>query len=116
MQVSGCKTLWISLLMAALLMVLVVVMSLKSGPYALRVSALDSGRNGFCRVDGSVERLSFAPTHAQFDLCADGVCIRAEASLEVSGRLSNGRRVIAEGRMENGKLAIERVFTRCRSE
>ena len=94
---SGCKTLWISLLLAIFFIVLTIALSLLSGPYTVSVAEAKASAQGAWRIDATVEAIALQPHFAELSLCSDGVCMTARAPLSASTRIKLGRDVVVKG-------------------
>ena len=104
---SGCKTLWISLLLAIFFIVLTIALSLLSGPYTVSVAEAKASAQGAWRI-------ALQPHFAELSLCSDGVCMTARAPLSASTRIKLGRDVVVKGAFVGGVFEIESILTRCR--
>ena len=114
MQGSGCKPLWIYLLLAIVFIALTVVLSLLSGPYAVSVAEAKASAQGKWRIDAVVDAVEIKARHVEVSLCSATACVKARAPLDASARIEKGRQVIVEGSFVDGVFEIESRLTRCR--
>ena len=101
---SGCKTLWISLLLAIFFIVLTIALSLLSGPYTVSVAEAKASAQGAWRIDATVEAIALQPHFAELSLCSDGVCMTARHFLRRRGSNS--------GAMSSSKAHLSVAFLR----
>lgn len=113
---SGCKSVVIPLVLAALLIVVMVALSHGGMRYQTDVSgfwASGPTEGASVRLDGTVREMRSTGSWIEVRLCDENACIDAEVPFRFGSRLALQTRVIMSGIYRAQRLHVEDVLTRC---
>ena len=116
MPISGCKTVWIPLSLAALLMVLMVAMSHRGIRYDTKISdflATQPEDGVSVRLDGVIHAMQSSNAGMHVELCDEKACLDAQIPLQFTARLHLNAHVIVSGIYREHGIQVSNVLTRC---